>query len=223
MEPLSAPIADIPFWLLCDTDSLNMTCKSEDIVGLYQRRGREWAGDRGTKLYEKAWLDRFLALLPANATILDLGCGSGEPIGRYLIGNGCSLTGVDSSPELIAMCKESFPAQDWHTSDMRTFSIERYFCGILAWDSFFHLNHSDQRQMFSIFRDHAASRAALMFTSGPSHGEAIGNFRGEAMYHASLDTAEYTELLKVNGFAVVQHVIEDPTCGRRTIWLSQSQ
>ena len=200
-----------------------MTCESENIIGLYQRRGREWAGERGTRLFEKAWLDRFLALLPTNPTILDLGCGSGQPIGRYFIVNGCRLTGVDSSPELIAMCKESFPAQDWHTSDMRTFSLRRSFHGILAWDSFFHLNHTDQRQMFPTFRKHAAPRAALVFTSGPSHGEAIGSFRGEAMYHASLDPAEYKELLNASGFVVLQHVIEDPSCGGRTIWLSQLQ
>ncbi len=200
-----------------------MARESENIIGLYQRRGREWAGDRGTQLFEKAWLDRFLALQPTNPAILDLGCGSGEPIGRYIFGQGCSLTGVDSSPELIAMCRKSLPSQNWHISDMRTFTIEFSFNGILAWDSFFHLNQTDQRQMFATFRKHAAPRAALMFTSGTSHGEAIGSFRGEPLYHASLDPAEYRALLDASGFAVVQHLIEDPTCGGRTIWLSQLQ
>ena len=43
------------------------------------------------------------------------------------------------------------------------------------------------------------------------------------MYHASLDPAEYRELLNASGFVVLQHVIEDPACGGRTIWLSQLQ
>ena len=60
-----------------------------------------------------------------------------------------------------------------------------------------------------------------MFTSGPSHGEAIGTFQGEQLYHGSLDETEYRSLLNENGFDVLSHVVEDPTCGRHTIWLAQ--
>jgi hypothetical protein len=55
--------------------------EDEEIIGLYQRHGRAWAADRGNKLFEKAWLDQFLALVPANCSILDIGYGSAEPVG----------------------------------------------------------------------------------------------------------------------------------------------
>jgi SAM-dependent methyltransferase len=198
-----------------------MTSDAENIIGLYQRHGRAWAQDRGNRLFETAWLDRFRALLPAQASILDLGCGSGEPIGRYFVEHGYRLTGVDSAPPLIELCERSFPSQEWRIADMRTLSIERTFNGILAWDSFFHLCPEDQRQMFPIFRKHAAPRAALMFTSGTAHGIAMGSLEGEPLYHASLDPDEYRALLDAGGFDVVAHVIEDPTCGGHTIWLAQ--
>jgi hypothetical protein len=76
--------------------------------------------------------------------------------------------------------------------------------------------------MFGIFKRHAASGAALMFTSGPSAGEKMGTYRGEPLYHASLDSAEYRQLLRDEGFDVVAHVVEDPTCGLRTVWLAQA-
>ena len=60
-----------------------------------------------------------------------------------------------------------------------------------------------------------------MFTSGPSHGEAIGELEGEALYHSSLDPEEYRALLNQNGFQVLEHVVEDPDCGLATIWLAQ--
>jgi hypothetical protein len=104
---------------------------------------------------------------------------------------------------------------------MRVLSLGRAFNGILAWDSLFHLCPGDQRQMFSIFRKHAMPNAALMFTSGPSHGEAIGTYQGEPLYHGSLDEAEYRSLLEKHGFHVVAHAVEDPTCGDHTIWLTQ--
>jgi hypothetical protein len=48
--------------------------------------------------------------------------------------------------------------------------------------------------MFSIFRTHAASKAALIFTSGPSHGEAIGTHQGEPSYHGKLAMAAWMKL-----------------------------
>jgi hypothetical protein len=60
-----------------------------------------------------------------------------------------------------------------------------------------------------------------MFTSGPSHGEAIGRYKDEPLYHGSLDAEEYRTLLKESGFDVVSHVVEDPACGYHTVWLAQ--
>jgi trans-aconitate methyltransferase len=170
---------------------------------------------------EAGWLDRFLALLPPHPAVLDIGCGSGEPMGSYVTDRGCKLTGVDSAPEMIDLCKARLPGQTWHVADMRSLSLGQVFDGILAWDSFFHLCPDDQRRMFPIFRVHAAPGAALMFTSGPDHGVAMGTFEREPLYHASLNGAEYTALLAENGFDIVAHAVEDPSCGRHTIWLAQ--
>jgi hypothetical protein len=75
--------------------------------------------------------------------------------------------------------------------------------------------------MFPVFRADAAPRAVVMFTSGQAHGEAMGTFEGEPLYHASPDSAEHRASLDENGFAVDAHAVEDWTCGRHTIWLAQ--
>jgi SAM-dependent methyltransferase len=199
-----------------------MTSDSSGIIDLYQRKAQDWIESRASaSLFEKPWLDRFRALLPPAAPILDIGCGSAEPMAGYLIGLGHPVVGVDSSPAMIDACRRKFPQQQWTVADMRELALQRQFSGILAWDSFFHLRHDDQRRIFPVFRRHAAPHAALMFTSGPAHGEAIGSFGGEPLYHASLDPSEYRSLLDQNGFHVVSHVVEDPACGGHTIWLAQ--
>ncbi len=201
-----------------------MTQDAERIVGLYERHARAWHADRNRNaaaLMEKAWLDRFLTFVPDGGTVLDIGCGSGKPIAAYLIGRGYDVTGVDSSPTMIELARGNFPGQDWLVADMRYLALRRRFQGLIAWDSFFHLTYDDQRRMFPIFRAHAAPDAALMFSSGPRYGEAIGNLHGEPLYHASLDPDEYRSLLATNGFAVVAHVAEDPTCGGHTVWLAR--
>jgi SAM-dependent methyltransferase len=197
---------------------------SDRIIELYERNARNYVSDRRAVGWdESGWLDRFIALLPQQATILDIGCGSGEPIARYFIEGGFAVEGVDASPTLISVCRERFPKQCWHVSDMRTLALGRRFHGLLAWDSFFHLSHDDQRRMFHIFRLHAAAGTALMFTSGTAHGEAIGSYHGEPLYHASLAPEEYRTLLQANDFRVEAHVAEDANCGRHTIWLAQAE
>jgi hypothetical protein len=120
------------------------------------------------------------------------------------------VVGVDSSPTLIALCRARFPGAEWVVMDMRQLDLGRRFDGILAWDSFFHLHMDDQRRMFARFGDHARPGAPLMFTSGTSEGSVLGQYHGEALYHASLDPEEYRRLLADNGFSVNARVVEDP-------------
>lgn len=195
---------------------------STQIIDLYERHARAWDEARGKSLFERAWLERFRAAMGTDTSVLDLGCGAGEPIARFFIENGCPVTGVDSSSSLIEVARARFPDHAWMVGDMRSLDLGRRFGGIIAWDSFFHLAHDDQRAMFPLFKAHAAQGAALIFTSGPSHGEAIGTFQGETLYHASLAPEEYERLLAEHGFSVLDHVAEDKDCGGHTIWLARA-
>lgn len=194
---------------------------AEQVIGLYERHARAWDLARTRLLMERPWLDRFTALLPPGAAVLDLGCGAGEPIAAHLLAEGFGVCGVDASPTLIGLCRARFPGAEWHVADMRALRLARRFGGVIAWDSFFHLAYEDQRRMFGVFAAHAAPAAALLFTSGPAHGEVVGAFGGEPLYHASLDAAEYRALLAAHGFEVVKHVVEDPDCGGHTLWLAR--
>jgi trans-aconitate methyltransferase len=144
----------------------------------------------------------------------------GEPIARYILEAGHDVVGLDSSPSMIELCRERFPTSEWLVADMRQLALGRQFDGLLAWDSFFHLHMDEQRGMFARFAAHARTGAPLMFTSGQSEGEAIGSYRGEPLYHASLDTDEYERLLTTHGFSVRAHQPDDPGCGGHTVWLA---
>ena len=194
---------------------------AQNIIEIYKKHARAWTELRGNFLYEKAWLDHFLALIPQYSEILDLGCGSGKPIADYLIQHDHKITGVDSSDVMIEMAGQNFPEQHWLQADMRTVEFDQKFNAILAWDSFFHLTPNDQRQMFRQFARFAQQGTVLMFSSGPSHGEAIGDLFGDALYHASLAPEEYRALLKQYGFEVVKMVAEDVECTGHTVWLAQ--
>jgi SAM-dependent methyltransferase len=197
-----------------------MRMSSRDIIPLYDRLASEYDTDRGRTLFEKEWLDRFLHHVPGNGTVLDIGCGMGEPIARYILSLGFRIVGCDSSPAMIAQCRTRFPDAEWLVRDMRELAFARRFDGLIAWDSFFHLSMDDQRAMFARFAAHANPGAALIFTSGSRAGESIGRYHGEPLYHASLDPTEYRRLLALNGFTVQAYEPDDAGCGGHTVWLA---
>ncbi len=169
------------------------------IVGHYELHAREWDIDRREAEWnDKPWHDRFIAALPGSASVLDLGCGGGSPVALNMAARGLRVTGVDASPTLVSLCRDRRPDQEWVVADMRSLLLGRRFDGVLAWDSFFHLNPEDQRRMFDVFAAHAAGLATLMFNTGPAHGEGLGCYRGDPLYHASLDVNEYEALLQGN-------------------------
>lgn len=195
---------------------------ADGIIDLYSRHAEGWDADRGRDLTsEQPWLDAFLAHIPPTGQVLDLGCGSGEPIARYLIEQGRAVTGVDASPGAVALCRERFPEHDWIVADMRGLDLGRRFDGLIAWHSSFHLTRPDQRALFEVFARHLRPGGVLMFTSGDEDGEKIGKWRGEPLYHASLSTAEYRARLEEAGFEVISHVVGDHDKGGVTVWLAR--
>lgn len=193
------------------------------IVAHYERHALAWDADRRAQNWnDKPYIERFLRRLPQGADVLDLGCGGGSPVALHLVAQGFRVTGVDSSPTLISLCRTRMPDQEWIADDMRSLALGRQFGGILAWDSFFHLRHKDQEMMFRVFAAHAAPGAILMFNAGFAYGEAIGSYRADPLYHASLDPSGYATLLADSGFQLIEHSADDPVAGGRIFWLARA-
>jgi cyclopropane fatty-acyl-phospholipid synthase-like methyltransferase len=197
---------------------------SETVIDLYRRHAVQWDATRRSRAWnDRGWIEAFAKKLARGSRVLDLGCGGGEPVARFLVEQGMHVTGVDSSPEMIALARDRMPGQEWIVADMRGLALDRRFDGILAWDSYFHLGHNAQRAMFWVFDAHRNDDAVLMFNTGPSHGEATSTFtfKDEPLYHASLAPAEYRALLDCSGFKIICHVANDTRRGGRTVWLCQ--
>ncbi len=194
--------------------------KPENILATYDRVAEGYARSRDRTLFERKWLDRMLAHAPGRR-VLDLGCGTGLPIARYLADRRAAVTGVDGAAGMIEHFQRNLPDATAHLADMRGLDLGERFDVILAWNSLFHLTPEDQRAMFPVFAAHAAPRAVLIFTAGPQQGEPVGKVAGERVYHASLAPQEYRDLLGQNGFSVLAYVPEDPECRGHTVWLAR--
>jgi len=194
----------------------------DDILPTYERVAAGFARSRNKSLFERKWLDKMLAHTPPPRRVLDLGCGSGNPIARYLLDRRAKVTGLDGAAAMIALFQQNLPHTPAILGDMRDLELDQSFDAILAWNSFFHLSPEDQRAMFPRFAAHAHPGTVLMFTAGPGAGEPIGEVEGEAVYHASLSPEDYQQLLCDNGFELISFTPEDPDCLMHTIWLARA-
>lgn len=131
-----------------------------------------WFDNARTKtLMESEYLNLIVNSVPAGSSVLDLGCGTGEPIAQFFIDKGFKVIGVDGSKKMIELCKKRFPSEQWIVSDMREINLNQQFDVILAWHSFFHLDQDSQRKMFKLFETLIKSGGILAFTSGEEEGE----------------------------------------------------
>jgi SAM-dependent methyltransferase len=193
----------------------------KNVYKVYNKIGRWFAENRYADSGEKAYLNDILEHLPTDARVLDLGCGDGKPILEYFINHGINVLGVDASALMIELAKANFPATRFLIKDMRKLDLDEKFDAIIAWHSFFHLPADDQSNMFTVFKRHVKANGILLFTSGTERGEVWGMNGGENLFHASLATAEYQDLLQANQFEVIRHQINDPDCGGANVWMAK--
>ncbi len=191
------------------------------ICRQYDRIAEAYDQTRHRDLMERPFLEQIAAEIPAGSGILDLGCGSGQPIAAWFIHRGYAVTGVDGAPAMLAFCRRRFAAATWLEADMRGLNLGRRFHAVIAWDSFFHLDPDSQRQMFGVFGEHLEPGGVLLFTSGHEHGEITNTMHGESIYHASLNAGEYRALLARIGCEVLLYRERDPQCGLHTVWLAR--
>jgi ubiquinone/menaquinone biosynthesis C-methylase UbiE len=198
-----------------------MKKQDHEVARAYDQIAAWFDSNRTRTLIEKPYLDYLAGALPPGASILDLGCGTGEPILRYLVERRFTVTGVDASTAMIALARTRFPGARLLVADMRRLSLGQRFDAVLAWHSLFHLPHDEQRAMFTTFAHLSNPGGILMFTSGSEYGETWSDNGGESLYHASLDLKEYRSLLAQHGFELVHHAADDAACGGATVWIAQ--
>jgi cyclopropane fatty-acyl-phospholipid synthase-like methyltransferase len=193
----------------------------EDTHGVYERQAALYDAQRSRAMHEARWLARFTAQLPAGGHVLDLGCGTGEPIARWFMAEGFRVTGMDFSAAMLQIARERWPEGDWREADLRDFEAPERFDGIIAWDSFFHLTEAEQPDCIARMARHLKPGGALMLTVGPAAGAADGTVGAETVFHASLSPAAYATCLEDNNMRLTGFLAEDPETQRATVLTAQ--
>ena len=93
---------------------------------------------------------QWASTLPAGAAVLDLGCGTGDPITRIFIERGFKVYGVDASPSMVAAFQARFPSvsvQCAAAEDSDFFGLS--FDAVVSWGLLFLLEEEVQRKLIA--------------------------------------------------------------------------
>lgn len=195
-----------------------MTAGPEDILPTYRTVADAFARDRATSLFERPMLEALVHHAPG-PRLLDLGGGTGRPLGQWLAAQGFHVTAVDGAAPMLAHYRRNVPRATCHLCDMRFLHLPQQFDVLVAWDSFFHLSHADQPRVLARLGRHAAPGAILAVSTGPSRSKAVGTVGGQPVFHASHAPLSYRAMLRAAGFSVISFKPNDPALDRHSWWL----
>jgi len=156
-------------------------------------------------------LDFLCSLLPEKAKILDVGCGNGIPVVRYLIRKGYSVTGVDISEKMLELARTNVPEAEYYKYDMNDLDFEdSSFHGITALYSIFHVPKEKHFRIFQNFYRMLKPGGVAFFCVGHQEGDDLSTFLGDIEMFWSNNQPEKTiELVKAAGFNVIFEEVLD--------------
>ena len=140
------------------------------------------------------WFEDLANLLPADARVLDLGCGAGVPAARDLAGRGFQVTGVDISPVQIERARHLVPDADFICADMATWDAPpNTFDTVVSLYALIHVPLEDQRQLFPRIRRWLRDGGYLLAIVGVGRWTGIEDYFGAEMFWDHADTATYLQ------------------------------
>jgi 2-polyprenyl-3-methyl-5-hydroxy-6-metoxy-1,4-benzoquinol methylase len=168
----------------------------------YNRIARQWADSRKDAEVSRLVVD-FADKVPPNGHILDLGCGTGLPLAKYLCERGFRITGIDAAEELIAMANSlAIKGAEFIAGDFLDFVTAEKFDGILAWDSLWHFPKAQQRSLYPKLVSLLQPNGYLLFTHGNVDDEHVSPMMGEPFYYSALSEEEVRKQLSQYGLDI---------------------
>lgn len=168
---------------------------------------------------EAEYLSLLLDPLAENSTILDLGCGTGQPIARYMISRGHQVVGVDGSEAMLAIARAQLPEQRWIHALMEQVEFEETFDAVVCWDSLFHLPHASHESVIRKVHRWLTPGGRLMVSSGYATQNQPEGFTdsmfGHDFFYDSLSPQQMVALLEAVGFDILRAETCNPPDGGR--------
>ena len=181
----------------------------------------QWHGNKRAPRYIEhvlSYVDRILEGLPEGASVLDLGCGTGEPIAKHITERGFRVTGVDESEQMLKLARQTVPEAELIHADMVTIELTDTFDAAVAWDSMFHVERKHHAALYRKLANALRKDARLLLSVGgsaPAEDDSVEGFTsemfGQTFYYSGFAPEVTRKLIEASGFEIELWEVDDPT------------
>ena len=153
----------------------------------------------------------FTVLIPENARVLDLGCGTGIPHAKYMVEQGFNVTGIDLSGEMVKVAMLNVPEASFIELSMNEIEYEEKFHGIISNFSMLLLSPKlfmeTAERVYSALVHGGYIYLSLNEPTNPSvdsDSDVFVNIMGQEMYSRAYTVKEVEMVFLPLGFKVVE-------------------
>jgi SAM-dependent methyltransferase len=171
-------------------------------------RYAEWSQNEVTGSPAVEYLEQLLGMLSSDATVLELGCGNGEPAARMLA-PGRQYRGVDLSAEQLRRARElvpsgSFVKADYTKLERPTSSVD----AVVALSTFGHVPLGELPGLLTRIASWLRPGGHLLATAGSrAHPDGVFDWLGVPMLFSGLDVEANLGLLAAAGLELLEHEV----------------
>lgn len=150
------------------------------------------------------YLEKLDALLKPGSSILDLGCGAGKPVDKFLVDRGHQVMGIDISSKMIELAKIHVPEAKYLVRDISELKREEYRVdAVVSFYTIIHIPKENHRELFTKINSFLPEGWLILVTMGKEENEEIGDFYGVEMYWSHYGPEQNREIIEEAGFEVI--------------------
>lgn len=182
--------------------------KKEKIVeDGYNKIAQLYHDDRH-KFHSIIELKKFTKLLTSDSRILDVGCGAGVPVTKYLVDEGFSVVGIDISESMLSLAQKHVPKGKFLKMDMNDIDFpDNSFDGVVSFYAIIHLPREKHGSLFKKFNKILKPNGIMLITLGSSEWEEIEEYYGVKMFWSHYGPEKSLELVRNAGFEIISEEI----------------
>ena len=193
----------------------------------YDQIADQWHSSPRERVYLDrvlGYVDKILAGLPPQSRVLDLGCGTGDPIARHIAERGFRLVGIDQSRQMLEIAKNVVPQAEFIHSDMVDVRLPGKFAAAVAWDSIFHVERKHHSSIYRKLAGALESGARLLLSVGGSDADDsagsederqaegfTSEMYGHTFFYSGYSPQIARKLLEEAGFEIEVWEVDDPS------------
>lgn len=159
---------------------------------------------------------KFASYLPAEASVIDMGCGSGRDVMAFS-DMGHNVLGIDASEELVKLARERLEVRV-AVGDLSTFRASEPYDGIWCCAALIHLNDEEKKRFFNNL-EYNLKKGGVIYISVKDGVETHEDEQGR--YISNCSEAELRKYLEGAGCEILETLVTDDTLERRSFkWLN---